>query len=47
MKTTERCVQCKWTIAPDRIEEVWRDGERIPLHRGGCPRPEPLPTKKP
>jgi hypothetical protein len=35
--TSERCVQCGWTISPHRFEDVWRDGERVPLHRGGCP----------
>jgi hypothetical protein len=35
---TPRCIQCSWTIAPDRQEDITdNDGNTIPLHRGGCP----------
>ena len=37
-----RCVQCGWTIPAGRLDDVWRDGELVPLHKGGCPRPDPL-----
>ena len=45
---TIRCVQCGWTIAPDRLELVTRNPdatwpEEIPLHRGGCPQPREEP----
>ena len=45
-KKSDRCVQCGWTIAKDRYEDVFLDGKRVPLHKGsggiGCPRPDPL-----
>ncbi len=36
---TERCIQCGWTVPERKREDVWRDGERVPLHKGGCPGP--------
>ncbi len=44
---TDRCIQCGWTIAPDRLEEVWRDGRPVALHKGGCPVPDPITGKYP
>lgn len=41
-KPPTRCIQCGWTVNGIRREEVWRDGEMLLLHRGGCPRPDPL-----
>ena len=44
---TFRCVQCRWTIAPARLDDVWRDGQLIPLHKGGCPVPDPITGEYP
>jgi hypothetical protein len=37
--TSTRCVQCGYTVPDRKLEEVWFNGERIPLHKGGCPQP--------
>lgn len=42
MKRSPRCIQCQRTVPFDRAEIVMRGDERILLHGGGCPKPDPV-----
>jgi hypothetical protein len=40
-----RCIQCGYSVPERKLDDAWRDGERVPLPKGGCPRPDVLAKK--
>jgi hypothetical protein len=41
-----RCVQCGWSKGFRDWDDVWVDGRRVLLHKGGCTNPYESPQPK-